>query len=198
MQKDPLTQLLTSHLQMHPSRLKTTQDLILGLLQTRHIHQHRLATSLSGDVLRDTKIKKISRFFACQEIDETALAFVVEHFLPKGPWILALDRTNWQFGDQNINILTLAVVMGGIAVPVFMEFLDKKGNSHTTERCDLLQRFVETFGAKKIEALLADREFIGDAWIQWLKEQGIRFVIRVKKDQTVLHPTGQKKLSKNG
>ena len=116
----------------------------------------------------------------------------VSHFLPEGPWILALDRTNWQFGDQDINILTLSVVTGGIAVPLFMQFLEKRENSNTAERQQILRLFLDTFSAGKIQALLADRKFIGDAWTQWLSDQHIPFVLRVKKDQTVLHPTGQK------
>ena len=158
---------------MHPSRLKVTSELILGFLQARHVHQHRLATYIEGDFLLSSKTKRVKRFLANQELDESAIAPMVAHFLPQEPWLLALDRTNWQFGAQDINILTLSVAIGGIAVPLFIEFLDKKGNSKTEERMRILQRFLDAFGVEKIEALLADREFIGEDWVSWLHEKQV-------------------------
>lgn len=190
MPKDPLTQLLCTHFSMHPSRLKTTAELILGFLSARHIHHYRLATCLSGEASLESKCKTVSRYFAEQELDEKACGRLTEFFLPPGPWILSLDRTNWTFGTQNINILTLAVVVDGIAVPLFTALLDKKGNSSTDERKALLTQFVDTFGVSKINVLLGDREFIGGEWIRWLDDKRIPFCIRIKKNQWVTHPNG--------
>jgi len=191
-QKNQLTRLLFTHFRMHPSRLKTTQELLLALFQTRHIQQHRLAAFFSGNFFLSSKIKKVKRFLKHQDLDEAKIAQVVAYFLPKHPWTLALDRTNWKLGQKNINLLTLSVVMDGIAVPLFFKFLDKQGNSNTAERQEILQLFLDTFGVGTIKALLADREFIGESWLEWLSQKRIPFVIRVKKDQTILHSTGQK------
>jgi hypothetical protein len=40
-------------------------------------------------------------------------------------------------------------------------------------------------GSKNIKVLLADREFIGDEWFQFLVEENIPFIIRVKADYLV-------------
>ena len=53
--------------------------------------------------------------------------------------------------------------------------LNKRGNSNTRERIALMKRFIHRFGQHRIKGLLADREFIGDAWIGWLIEQRIPF-----------------------
>jgi hypothetical protein len=45
------------------------------------------------------------------------------------PYRLAMDRTNWKFGETNINVLTLATVYEGVAFPVLITVLDKHGNS---------------------------------------------------------------------
>ena len=55
------------------------------------------------------------------------------------------DRTTWEYGKSCINILLLAVVWRGVAIPVLWETLDKKGNSNTGERMVLLALFRETF-----------------------------------------------------
>ena len=88
------------------------------------------------------------------------------NLLPDKPdtWLLSLDRTNWKFGKTDHNLLVLGLVYKGFCVPLFWQALGKAGNSNTQERKALLQRFLDTFGAQRIEALLADREFVGQNW----------------------------------
>ena len=93
-----------------------------------------------------------------------------------------MDRTNWQWGKFDINILTLAIAFKGIAIPIYWELLDKKGNSDTQERISLIQKFINRFGKDCIAGLLADREFIGDDWFRWLLIEKIPFYIRIKKN----------------
>ncbi|SMG64422.1 [weak similarity to] transposase METH_orf 1, partial [methanotrophic bacterial endosymbiont of Bathymodiolus sp.] len=79
---------------------------------------------------------------------------------------LTLDRANWKWGTKDINILRLAVAYKGAAIPIYWLLLNKKGNSNTRERIALMQRFIKQFGKKHIVAVLADREFIGEAWLK--------------------------------
>jgi hypothetical protein len=53
----------------------------------------------------------------------------------------------------------LSVVVEGISIPLLWTMLDKQGNSNTTERKALMQRFLDQFGAEKIDCLTADREW---------------------------------------
>lgn len=55
-----------------------------------------------------------------------------------------------------------------------------------------MKRFIRQFGKESILALLADREFIGEDWLKWLKSEGIDFVIRIKKDAWVPNSRGEK------
>ncbi|EXX08395.1 hypothetical protein J871_4128, partial [Acinetobacter baumannii 25750_8] len=91
---------------------------------------------------------------------------------------LTLDRTNWKWGKRNINILMLAIVYRGIAIPILWTLLNKRGNSDTKERIALIQRFIAIFGKDRIVNVFADREFIGEQWFTWLIEQDINFCIR--------------------
>ena len=94
---------------------------------------------------------------------------------------LTLDRTNWKWGKRDINILMLAIVYRGIAIPIVWTLLNKRGNSDTKERIALIQRFISIFGKDRIVNVFADREFIGEKWFTWLIENDINFCIRVKK-----------------
>jgi hypothetical protein len=48
-----------------------------------------------------------------------------------------------------------------------------------------MQRYLSLFGAASIRCLLADREFIGVEWMDFLNQNKIPFAIRVKVDMTV-------------
>ena len=39
--------------------------------------------------------------------------------------------------------------------------LDKRGNSNSKERIELVNRFIRLFGKEVIESIVADREFLG-------------------------------------
>ena len=53
-----------------------------------------------------------------------------------------MNRTNWKFSSTNINILTLGIIYEGIAFPIAFKMMDKRGNSNTEERMELIQRFI--------------------------------------------------------
>lgn len=99
---------------------------------------------------------------------------------------LCLDRTNWKFGDKDINYLVLSWrINKKISLSLLFVDLDKAGNSNTAERLDLLKEFDEVFGFPRIKSLMADREFIGQKWFKMLEEHKIPYFIRMK-DNTLL------------
>ena len=81
---------------------------------------------------------------------------------------LAIDRTNWKFGKENINILTAGIVYKGIAIPFLWTCLPKRGNSNSAERISFMETLLTLIPIEQISTLLADREFIGKDWLPWL------------------------------
>ncbi len=57
-------------------------------------------------LLFDLRIPRLSSGVVCQEMDyaEIAQAIVTLLAIPE-PWVLSIDRTDWQFGDCVFNIL---------------------------------------------------------------------------------------------
>lgn len=98
--------------------------------------------------------------------------------------------TQWKLGKKNLNILMLAVAHQGVAVPLMWCFLDKQGNSNQSERIPLMQRFLKQFPKEKIQVLTADREFIGETWIQFLKDEQIPFCSRIRENQQLTNAKG--------
>lgn len=89
-----------------------------------------------------------------------------------------MDRTNWKLGERNINILMLGIAYKNVAFPLMFRMLDKRGNSNTQERIALINDFISWFGVEHIVCLLADREFVGAQWMDFLNRKGIRYHIR--------------------
>jgi transposase len=79
----------------------------------------------------------------------------------------------------------LSITYKGIGIPLFWVVLNLEGNSCTEDRIDLLKRIIGLLGIGRIEALLADREFVGTQWFLFLIEQKIPFIIRVKQNSMV-------------
>jgi hypothetical protein len=162
---------LKAHLPWHGARLFFLAQFLLALFEVKTVNLAQLATALSGRAQVASNYKRLQRFFRLFQIEQAQIARLVVACLPLAErWHLSLDRTNWRFGRTEINVLMLAVVHQGSAFPLFWTVLGKAGNSNREERIALMQRFLDTFGAQRIEALLADREFIGKTWLAWLNE----------------------------
>ncbi len=74
-----------------------------------------------------------------------------------------------------------------------MVLLDKKGNSSTIEREKLIEQILAIIPKDMIEVILADREFIGAEWFEFLSiTQTLPFAIRIKKSEQIKHVNGGK------
>lgn len=149
-------------------------------------------SSISG-AKQSSRYKRLQRFFRGFNFDFNQIAtFVFKLFsLKDGKWYLTIDRTDWQLGKTVINILMLAIIYEGVAIPIYWSLFRKKGNSNTKERIELLEKFINNFGKDKISGLLGDREFIGGKWFEYLKKHKIPFFIRIKTNAITTNAQGK-------
>jgi hypothetical protein len=92
---------------------------------------------------------------------------------------LLLDGTSWQKGSRRFHYLTLWVVYRGVAIPIYWQDLQKKGISSVEERKQVLEKALKYYNLKG-KILLADREYIGEGWFCFLRDNKIDFVIRLR------------------
>ena len=98
MNNTSLTQKLSKHFQMHPSRLKTFAAAILGAMSSGNCQQYSLSRMLESPTCK-SGIRRIERLFQKQELTCSSLAlFLVEELDFIGLFDLCLDRSNWEFG----------------------------------------------------------------------------------------------------
>ncbi len=107
------------------------------------------------------------------------------------PFVIAIDRTEWQFGKSWINVLMLSVSYKKISLPLFWTVGEKKGCSDNAERRAILQQLIDEFGAGSIDFVTADREFASKQWLQYLVEQKINFRLRIKANAQITNKRGK-------
>ena len=169
---------------MNLARIKLMAYMLHALFVSvqRSVSLHKLASAMSYRRLeRDSNLRRIQRFIANYALNLNLVAMMIFSLLPvKNGLVLSMDRTNWKFGEFNINILTLGITYKGVAFPLLFSLLNKRGNSNWEERKDIMERFIRLFGHDCIDCLVADREFIGKEWIGWLNDNRIRYYIRIR------------------
>lgn len=192
---------LAPHLVLGKSRLETLCLLIVGMVSARTVNLTHLAAERSGRVLLASTYRRLQRFFQYVTLPQDGVARLVIALTgahlggleaqKSGTWYLCLDRTNWKIGVRHVNLLVLAVSTKRFRVPLMWTVLDRAGHSNTAERVALMQRYLALFGPDTIRALLADREFIGLEWLNFLAAKNIPFAIRVRAGQLVVTPQGK-------
>jgi len=76
----------------------------------------------------------------------------------------------------------IAADWGGVGIPLYWRLLDNQsGNSATQDRCELLEKIISILGVERIEAIVGDREFIGEKWVSRLQALGVPFCFRFRK-----------------
>ena len=183
-----LSRAVAKHIGLSATRRETLSWLALLIMQHGTISLWRLAAYVASAAQTTSVQRRFYRFFQFVRLDGTHSARVVVELLGLSgkPWVLAIDRTNWDFGKTTINILMISVAWNGMGIPLLWMLLPTAGNSNTSERTELLDRLRAAFPDMKIAALMGDREFIGDAWMAYLQRQNIAFILRLRENQHVV------------
>jgi hypothetical protein len=181
-----LRAILSHFFDWHKCRLDCLGQIIQALFVVRTINLTQVASAFKSEVKEESSYRRVCRFFTGFTFDMSKIVLLIFRLFPLGEkFSLILDRTNWKWGKTPINILMLSIAYKGIGIPLFWVVLNLEGNSCPEDRIDLLRRVIERLGVGRIEALLADREFVGTQWFLFLIEQKIPFVIRVKQNSIV-------------
>ncbi|MDJ1470309.1 transposase [Xanthocytophaga flava] len=136
---------------------------------------------------------RIQDFFREVEIDYFFVAVLLVSLLPtKGKLRLCIDRTEWDFGSCQVNMLMVIAGKDSMQVPLYWELLDNKsGNSSSQDRIDLIKLCLKILGKKRIGLVIGDREFVSHKWIKFLKDNDLLFVMRLPKPHLIHRLDGQ-------
>jgi hypothetical protein len=175
------------------ARKKFIGQFILGLIKSRNVQFCEIAPHLNEQAKLSSNEVRIQDFFREVELDYFFVAALLVSLLPAKQKVrLCLDRTEWDFGRCQVNILMVTAGCGPLQVPLYWELLDNKsGNSSGKDRIDLLQLCVALLGKERIGLVIGDREFVGHTWMKYLKDNGLFFVMRLPKHHLIHRFDGQ-------
>lgn len=196
---DGLRESLREHLIWNKSRVDCFVKILMAVLTLKRVNLTQVALAFESEASESSRYRRLQRFFQQVFFDYDAIAYFVMFYMGflNQSYYLTLDRSNWKWGRKDRNLLTLAVVYKGIAVPIYCLPLNKKGNSNQGERVALMSRFIKRFGTESILGILGDREFIGSDWFRWLDEQNIPYLMRIRKNQRVINGKGKSQSVQN-
>lgn len=181
-----LRQKIQAHVPLHGARLNFIIRFVMALIVVRSVTLSTVASALNPSALPESNERRIKRFLGGVTFGGQAWLKLALVLLPvKDNLVLTLDRTTWELGRHCFNVLMLGVTHQGTAFPLLWTVLGKKGNSDTAERLALLDSLLEHVEAEDVEAVVADREFIGEVCFRGLKARGLVFVMRVRNNTLI-------------
>ena len=181
-----LSALVCQALDLHKSRADCFAACALTAVEDKTVKLSSIAAHLPGSALLESKYRRVQDFFCEFSPDYNALAqFLVgmlKEVLGDKPLLLAIDRTNWEARKNDVNLLVMSVCLGDVAQPILWSDLRRKGNSDTHQRRRLMRRFLKAFGRERADAVVGDREFVGEEWFRWLLSEKIPFSVRLREN----------------
>lgn len=170
----------------HKNRQEFLDNIICGMIKSRSVHFCEISHCIEKPIKLESIERQIQDFFQKTDFDYQALMLYFLCFIHHDGLTLSIDRTEWDFGKTQVNVLCVIVSIGKMGVPLYFELLDNKsGNSNHEDRINLFREIIEVVGLHRIELLIMDREFIGHKWLSWLKSQKINFCVRVPKSHKI-------------
>jgi hypothetical protein len=96
---------LRANLSLDKRRVEFLAALLIAIIQQNTSNLIRLANVLDLSAKKDSKYRRIKRFFQFAEIDFTVFArLIMKIVCPTGKYILALDGTEWKYGKVWVKI----------------------------------------------------------------------------------------------
>ena len=147
---------------------------------------------LDSDLKASSAYQKLSRFFNSGLGDKVLWAIfhfiVLLFYCSSKDSVLLMDRTNWKLGKRKmVNLLVIGVLYKGLLIPLVWQDLHRAGNSNTTQRLDLVDKFREWWQriglALPTLYIVGDREFIGRDWLIGLQQRSMYYVMRLKESR---------------
>ena len=173
------------------ARKKFISSFLLGLIDSRKVQFQEVALHIESAAKLASVERNIQSFFKEVSFDYEQVCLLLMMFLSRGKVSLSIDRTEWDFGIYQCNILMMVAKNDSIGIPLYWELLDNKsGNSSSEDRIALLAKVIKILGKERIAVVVGDREFIGIAWIKYLKSNNIPFCMRVPKGHLITLTNG--------
>jgi len=160
---------------------------LLNLIQSeKQVRLERLARVFPYPITTESRRRKLQRFLDLPHLTISLIWFPLITY-----WLItycsvgtrlsiAIDRSQW----GPINLFMVSLIWERRAIPLYWSLLPKLGNSNFESQTINLQQVLPLFSEYKV-IVLGDREFCSVDLGNWLREKGVSFCLRLKKNQCI-------------
>lgn len=178
---DTFTAYLKERLAHHRSdTLRRVAEVLFGIIQAESTLHRKIALHIEREASPTSITRMVARTFHETNLTPQDVTDVLLPLLPAGKLTLVLDRTNWKLGGHDLNLLVLGVVLGGVVLPLNWKVLPHGGSSEMRARMLLVGQLLKRLPSRRWAVLIADREFVGQAWFTFLRDRRIKRCIRIR------------------
>lgn len=174
------------------STIKNMVITLQGIFHAKSVNlaevKDELPRLLENKTNSESNYKRLIRFF---QIPDEEKKILIPQLLQIGIELISkidkninhyylIPSTREKNGKEWIHLLSLCLVVNGVSIPLFWEDLKKRGHSSQDERKKYFNKILQLYNLSN-KCILADREYVGQDFFDYLTNKKIRFVIRLKK-----------------
>jgi len=174
-----------THLQ---KQLSSAQFKLIGILlpliqSEKQVRLERLSRVFPYPITTESRRRKLQRFLDLPNLTISLIWFpLITYWLSTYCRVgtrlsIAIDRSQW----GRINLFMVSLIWERRAIPLYWSLLPKLGNSNFESQTTNLQQVLPLFSEYKV-IVLGDREFCSVDLGNWLREKGVSFCLRLKKN----------------
>lgn len=166
------------------SHRKCIESVLRALLLVLSPNLIRLSRMVADNTQPTSAMRRIQRRLGMKLFSCTAVGLAIVKTLPvkMSKFILTMDRTTWELGKRVYNILAIGICFDGISIPIYFTTYDKDGATSFTEHIEFMERVLDIIPARRIECIVADREFGNGNFIKWMTIMHIPYCLRLREN----------------
>jgi len=172
-------------------QLSSAQLKKIGILQPliqseKQVRLERLSRVFPYPITTESRRRKLQRFLDLPHLTISLIWFplitywLITYCRVGQTLSIAIDRSQW----GQINLFMVSLIWERRAIPLYWSLLPKLGNSSFESQTTNLQQVLPLFSEYKV-IVLGDREFCSVDLGNWLREKGVSFCLRLKKNHCV-------------
>lgn len=160
-------------------------QIAFGILSARAPRLGQIASHMNSDGPKLASVEQnIYNFFRHAKLDtRISLFYVLALAAEYADLFFAMDRSSWKFRGVEHNYLVISLLVSRMAIPVAVLPLGRQGNAGDAACIKLLKRLFKALPPGRRVHLVADREFVGKDLRQFLDNEGIHYVVRLRVNQ---------------
>jgi hypothetical protein len=162
-------------------------EILLPLIQSeKQVRLERLSRVFPYPITTESRRRKLQRFLDLPHLTISLIWFplitywLITYCRVGQTLSIAIDRSQW----GRINLFMVSLIWERRAIPLYWSLLPKLGNSNFESQTTNLQQVLPLFSEYKV-IILGDREFCSVDLGNWLREKGVSFCLRLKKNHCI-------------